>query len=217
MSSFPVSSILTDKEKVFTVRGSFMEADGPELFSLKMVHGVRTGLKDPTSILLSASAANNFYGDDNPVGKVLRIDNSTDLIVTGVYQDLPNNSSFKGELNFIAHLDVLVNRGGRSLGWFNNWLQVFVEVEDNVDIHQASAAIKDAKLKNVSGSEAGFKPELFIFPLPRWHLHSDFQNGINTGGRIDFVWLIWSYRCFYSFVGRHQFHESQYGKVAKAS
>jgi putative ABC transport system permease protein len=189
MSSFPVSSILTDKEKVFTVRGSFMEPDGPDLLSLKMVHGVRTGLQDPTSILLSSSVANNFFGEDNPVGKILRIDNSIDLKVAGVYQELPSNSSFRDELNFIAHLDVLVNRGGRSLGWFNNWLQVFVQVEDKVDIQQVSAAIKDAKLKNVSGSEAGFKPELFIFPLSRWHLHSDFQNGINVGGHIEVVWL----------------------------
>ncbi len=189
MSSFPVSSILADKKKTLTARGSFMEADGPELLSLKMLYGTRAGLQDPTSIFLSASVAKTFFGDVNPVGNVLKLDNGIDLKVTGVYQNIPDNSSFNGELFFIAPLEVLIKRGGRNLGWVNNWLQVFVQMAENVDMQKASDAIKDAKLKNVDKSEAGFKPKLFLFPLSKWHLYSDFKNGVNTGGRIEFVWL----------------------------
>jgi putative ABC transport system permease protein len=189
MSSFPINSILSDREKTLTAEGCFMEAEAPELLALKMLYGTRTGLQDPTSILLSSSVASRFFGDVDPVGKVLKIDNGIDLKVTGVYEDLPDNSSFKSELFFIAPLDVLVKRGGRNLGWVNNWLQVFVQVAEHVDMHKASDAIKTAKLKNIDKSEAGFKPELFLFPLSKWHLYSDFKNGVNTGGRIEFVWL----------------------------
>lgn len=196
MSSFPVNSILSDKEKVLTANGCFMEEKAPELLALKMLHGTRAGLQDPTSILLSASVAHTFFGDEDPVGKILKIDNGTDLKVTGVFENLPDNSSFRNELFFIAPLDVLVKRGGRSLGWVNNWLQVFVQVADRVDMHKASDAIKDAKMKNIDKSEAGFKPELFLLPLSRWHLHSDFKNGVNTGGRIEFVWLFGSIGAF---------------------
>lgn len=188
MSSFPINSILSDDEKTFTVRGSFMEKEAPELLSLEMLAGTRSALDDPTSILLSASVAKSFFGGEDAIGKILKIDNSVNLKVTGVYRDIPDNSSFRNELSFIAPLDVLVNRGGRNLGWVNNWLQVFVQVSENVNMQQASRAIKDAKIKNVDKSELGFKPELFLHPMSKWHLYSDFKNGVSTGGRIELVW-----------------------------
>jgi putative ABC transport system permease protein len=189
MSSFPASSILAHQEKTFSAVGSFMEADGPEVLSLQMIHGTRTALKDPSAILLSASVAKVFFGNENPVGKVLKLDNDVDLTITGVYRDIPKDSDFKDDFGFIAPLDVLVNRGGRSFGWSNNWLVVYVQVAEHVDMQQVSLAIKDAKIKNIPEGDKRFKPELFLHPMPKWHLHSDFKDGVNTGGRIDFVWL----------------------------
>jgi putative ABC transport system permease protein len=189
MSTFPDSYILAHQEKTFSAVGTFMEADGPELLSLQMLYGTRTGLKDPSSILLSASVSNTFFGADDPIGKVLKLDNDVDLKVTGVYQDIPDNSNFKGEFGFIAPLEIIVNRGGRNFGWGNNWLQVFVQVAENVDMQQASIAIKDAKIKNVDEDDKRFKPELFLHPMPKWYLYSGFKDGVNTGGRIEFVWL----------------------------
>jgi ABC-type antimicrobial peptide transport system permease subunit len=196
MSSFATSSILAKEQKIVTVTGCFMEEDGPELLSLQMVRGTRTGLKDPSSLLLSASAATIFFGADDPIGKVLKLDNSVDLKVTGVYQDIPDNSSFRGELGFIAPLEVLVNRGGRSFGWGNNWPQVFIQLAENVDMQQASVAIKNAKMKNVDEDDKRFKPELFLHPLFQWHLYSDFNDGVNVGGRIQLVWLFGSIGVF---------------------
>ncbi len=189
MSSFPASAILSENEKKITAVGCFMEGGAPELLSLDMVHGNRAGLQDPASILLSASVATSLFGDIDPVGKIIKLDNGLDLNVTGVFQDISDRSSFKGELAFIAHLEVLVNRGGRSLGWVNNWLQVFVQLAEQADVQQVSEVIKDVKMKNVDKSEAGFKPELFLHPMPAWYLYSEFKDGVSTGGRIDFVWL----------------------------
>jgi ABC-type antimicrobial peptide transport system permease subunit len=189
MSSFPASAILSHQEKAFSSTGCFMEADGPELLSLPMLHGARSGLKDRSAILLSATVAKAFFGDEDPVGEILRLDNDVDLQVSGVYQDIPDNSDFGGDFSFIAHLDVLVDRGGRSFGWSNNWLLVFVQLAEDADMQQVSIAIKDAKLKNVAEYDRRFKPELFLHPMAKWHLYSDFRNGVNTGGPIEFVWL----------------------------
>ncbi|TRX56307.1 FtsX-like permease family protein [Fulvivirga sp. M361] len=189
MSSFPVSSILSHDEKTFVATGDFMEPEAPELLSLEMLHGTRDGLQDPTSILLSSSTAKKFFGDNDPIGEMLKIDNITDLKITGVYKDLPENDSFKSELFFIAHLDVWIKRSNRYLGWGNNWLQVFVKIAENVNMEQASKAIRDAKIKNLGEQEfgAGFDPKLFLHPMGKWHLYSHFENGINIGGHIDLV------------------------------
>ncbi len=196
MSSFPASYILTQQETTFSHVGTFMEEDGPELLALDMLYGTRTALEDQSSLLLSATVANSFFGSEDPIGKTIRLDNDIDLKVGGVYKDVPANSDFKGELNFIAPLEVLVNRGGRSFGWGNNWLQVFVELADNVNMQQASVAIKDAKMKNVSDYDKRFNPQLFLHPMSQWHLYSDFKNGVSSGGRIEFVWLFGSIGVF---------------------
>jgi putative ABC transport system permease protein len=196
MCSFPGSSILKHDEKIFPATGCFMEKDGPEVLSLQMLHGTRRGLEDPSSILLSASVAKAFFGADDAIGKVLRVDDDIDLKVSGVYQDMPDNSSFKGEFGFVAPLDVLVNRGGRNFGWVNSWLQVFVQMAEKADMQQASLAIRDVKIKNVTEGDKRFNPQLFLHPLSRWHMYSNFENGVYAGGHIEYVWLFGSIGAF---------------------
>ncbi len=188
MSSFTQSPVLSVEEKTLTKTGYFMEAQAPELLSLNMLKGTRSALKEPNSILLSKSTAYALFGDKEPMGEVLKIDNQFDVKVTGVYEDLPYNSSFN-DLLFIAPLDLLVKSGNRNLGWINNWLEVYVQLADNVAIDKASAAIEDTKLRNVGQDLAKFKPDLFLHPMSKWRLYSGFENGVNTGGRIEFVWL----------------------------
>src|ERR1043165_6529383 len=54
---------------------------------------------------------------------------------------------------------------------------------------RVSAEIKDIKLKNADPEEAKFKPVIFLHPMSKWHLFSEFKNGVNTGGDITYVWL----------------------------
>lgn len=187
--SFPTSSIVSNGKEAFVMTGSFMESAAPELLSLQMLNGKRDGLKDPSSILLSASTANTLFGPEDPIGKIVELDDTVILKVTGVFQDIPDNSNFRDDLSFIAPLDIEMNRGNRYVGWSNSWLQVLVQTAENVDMQQASMAIRDAKLKNVKEYDKRFKPELFLHPLSQWRLHSDFADGVSTGGRIEFVWL----------------------------
>lgn len=189
MSTFPRRCVLADKDEKFMIRGAFMERDAPSVLALAMLSGSPFALSDPSSILVSQSTAQKFFGNESPIDKVLKMDDYVDLKVAGVYRDIPENSSFKGELDFIAPLEIIVRQGGRNLGWVNSWLNVYVQVADNVDMATASLAIKDIKMKYIEKDQAGFKPELFLHPMPRWHLYSGFENGVNSGGAIEYVVL----------------------------
>ncbi|MFM8913403.1 MAG: ABC transporter permease [Flammeovirgaceae bacterium] len=188
MSSFTQSSILSNADKALIKTGSFMESGAPEMLTLQMLKGERGALKNLNAILLSEATATALFGDQDPMGEMLKINDRHDVAVAGVYKDIPANSSFS-ELLFIAPLDLMVSEGNRNLGWINNWLEVYVVLEDGVDMATASLVIKDAKLKRVDASIAQFKPELFLFPLSRWRLYGSFENGINAGDRIILVWL----------------------------
>jgi putative ABC transport system permease protein len=202
MASWTGGHIISLGEKNLKETGNYMEPAITDMLSLKMLKGTRNGLNDPGSILLSQSVAKAFFGDADPINKTLKIDKKLNVKVTGVYEDLPANSSFS-DLTFIAPWQLLYNDQHYAT-FFNNpwgasWFQTFVQIADNADMNQVSAKIKNVKLdalKGLNNDDARFRPSLFLHPMSRWHLYSQFKNGINVGGRIQYVWLFGIIGCF---------------------
>lgn len=197
MSSWTGGHIFSIGDKNLKVSGNFMEPGITDMLSLKIIKGSRNGLNNRNSILLSQSAVKAIFGDADPMEKTIKIDHDDVLTVkvTGVYQDLPENSSF-GDLAFISPWQLLV-RDQHYDTRFNNpwgasWFQTFVQIADNADMNQVSVKISDIKMKDLErtkNSDARFKPVIFLHPMNNWHLYGDFKNGINTGGAIQYVWL----------------------------
>ena len=184
--------IISTGEKNISLSGEFMEASGPEMFTLNMIQGSWSGLIDPHSILLSQSAAILLFGNDNPLGKLLKIDSKMDVKVTGVYEDLPHNSHFHG-VKFFSPWDLMVisNEWVKYQGFKNNFLNIYVEVADHTTFEGASSRIKDAILNNIQDDKVyvSIKPQILLHPMEKWHLYADWKNGVNTGGLIEIVWL----------------------------
>jgi ABC-type antimicrobial peptide transport system permease subunit len=184
--------VLSVGERRFMIGGQFFGPTITEILSLKMIHGTRDGLKEPYSILLSKSVAKTFFANDNPVGKTITFGNKYDLKVTGVYEDLPYNSSFN-KLKVLLPWDlfIIMNPWMKKMDdpWGSNFTQCYVMVADNADMNKVSVKIKDVKFNKVSKEEQRYKAEVFLHPMSKWHLYSDFKKGVNTGGRIEFVWL----------------------------
>jgi putative ABC transport system permease protein len=192
MSSLNNQHIIKSGDKMVTQSGSFMEPSITEMLSLKMIEGERSALKDYNSVLLSSSSAKAIFGSADPMNQFLKIDNKYNVKVEGVYEDLPYNSSYR-DLSFIAPWQLYIDNNNWSEKatnpWRNNSFQALVQIADNADMQKVSEKIKDSKLKNVTPADAAFKPVVFLLPMSKWHLYSEFKNGINVGGRIQFVWL----------------------------
>jgi putative ABC transport system permease protein len=163
-----------------------------EMLTLKMIKGTRNGLVDPYSIVLSESLAKALFGNNEPLNKTLKIDNKVDVIVTGVYRDIPRNSDFN-ELSYIAPWDLyfVINPWMQywKENWNNNMLQTFALLAPAATIDKVAAKIKDVKLIHSDAEAKTFKPEIFLHPMSKWHLYNEFTNGVNTGGAIQYVWL----------------------------
>jgi len=186
--------ILSYGKTKFTRVGKFMEPEATRLLSLNMVQGDHDGLKDPSSILLSATVAKTIFGKADPLGKMMLIDNRLPVKVTGVYEDLPNASRFK-DVMFIAPWQLFVANDELAKTHKNSWgfemAEIFVQLADKVDMDKASASIRNSKLERVK-NDAGlsvYKPRILLHPMSRWHLFAEWKNGVNTGGSILFVRL----------------------------
>ncbi|MDO3628068.1 ABC transporter permease [Mucilaginibacter sp. BT774] len=191
MSTGVDKHILALGDKKLTQSGNFMEPQGPEMFSLKMLQGNRDALMDPSSLLLSASAAKAFFGNSDPLDKMLKMDNQVSLKVAGVYEDLPKNSSL-ADMAFIGAWDRFAadnKLNEMKEPWRPNFVTLYGQLADNADLATVSLKIKDEKLRHVNAFLAKKKPALFLHPMSKWHLYGEFKNGINTGGSIQYVWL----------------------------
>jgi len=192
-ASWNFTRILTHGEMKFAKQGYYFEPAVTEMLSLKMLKGTRDCLKDPYSIALSASVAQTYFGDTDPMGQTLRVENEVDVKVTGVYEDLPYNSTFR-TMGYILpwELYLITNKWIRKMddAWDSNFTQTFAQVADNADMEKVSAKIVNVKFNKLKNEDdKKYKPEVFLHPMSKWHLYSDFKNGKNIGGRIEFVWL----------------------------
>ncbi|WP_428654595.1 ABC transporter permease [Runella sp.] len=194
MATWQGDRILTYGETKITRPGNYMDAAIPKMLSLKMLKGTHEGLNELNSILLSESTAKALFGNVDPMGKLMKIDNRENVKVTGVYEDLPFNTEFR-ELNFIAPWKLYVStqkwvqRALDENQWDNNSFQLYAQIADNANMDKVSAKIKNAKLDKVSAEEKKFKAEIFLQPMSDWHLRSNWEEGIKTGGFIQYIWL----------------------------
>jgi ABC-type antimicrobial peptide transport system permease subunit len=191
-SSWPGGHLLSVGNKHISKAGIFFEPGAPDMLTLRMLKGTRAGLKDPYSIMLSASAAESVFGKEDPINKIIKLDRSFDVKVTGVYEDLPDNTSFRDlKIMMPWELWLIQNPWAKQMEepWGSNFSQTFVQIADNADMEKVSAKIKNAKLNNVSKEEAKYQWAVFLQPMRKWNLYNEFKNGVNTGGNIQYVWL----------------------------
>ena len=192
LSSWTESHFLSVGDKKITKDGNFFEPLAPDMLNLKMLKGNRDGLKETFSMLISASMAKALFGDADPMGKLIRMDDKLNAKVTGVYADLPRNSRF-GNMSFISpwklklYKDTWITKMNNN--WGSNAFQIYVQVADHSNMETVSRKIKDAKLRNVPKEDRRYNPQLFLQPMKNWHLYAEYKNGKNIGGRIQYVWL----------------------------
>lgn len=192
MANWGNTHILAYKGSKFSRLGMHVEPQFTRMFSLKMLKGVQDGLQEINSVMINESSAKSLFGDEDPIGKIVKIDNRSNLKVTGVFEDFAHNSDF-------ARLEILTswayymsqeswvkNSVDR---WGDNSFQCFVQLNEKADFDKVSAKIRNVVMNNRNKEDRHTKPVLFLHPINKWHLYSKFKNGVNVGGRIQFVWL----------------------------
>lgn len=175
-------------EKKLSQSGVWASPDFPEMLTLKMLHGKRDALKDPTAVIINHSLATALFGSADPMGKAIRMDNRTDLQVGGVYEDLPQSTAFYGTQLFlpwdraVSTIPWLKDEVSK---WDTHYWKLFVELNEDIDVEKASAKISSVVQQHVKTG----KETLLLHPMNKWHLYNEFKNGQVSGGRIRLVWL----------------------------
>jgi ABC-type antimicrobial peptide transport system permease subunit len=202
MSSWNFSRYLKYDNKSISQNGSFMQESALKIFGFKVIKGEENGLKEKNSIMLSQSTAKALFGETDPIGKIIKVNSEYDMMVTSVFEDIPENSTFN-ELQFIIPWKQYITTQewiqNAADSWGNNSFQMFVQIADNTSMKSVTEKILDSK-KKANADTAEFNPQIFLLPMKDWHLRSNFENGVQTGGRIETVWLFGIIGAFVLFL-----------------
>lgn len=187
--SYPTFNSLMTGDHKFNKNGRYVDPDFLEMFSFPFIKGdINTALKNPNSIILTASTAAALFGTADPIGKPVRLSNEYDMQVTAVIKDIPENSTLS--FDFLAPYEFALQhdefKRNNKTNWGNNFLMNMVELKEGVSMEAFSKKIgplnvlRDRTIKN---------QVLFLHPLTKWHLYNDFDNWVNVGGKITYIRL----------------------------
>ena len=180
-------------DKKISKFGHFVGEEAVDMFSLKILAGNKHPLHEPYSIVLTSETADILFGKENPVGKMVKLDNQTNLKVTAVVPKQPKNSSFTFDYLIPFQLQESIYswvKQYHKTNWGNNSWPLYVQVNSNADPALVNKKIKDVVINHFTDENTlkVIKPEVFLHPMWKWRLYSDFdEKGNNTGGFIKYV------------------------------
>jgi putative ABC transport system permease protein len=158
------------------------------MFEFPLLQGnAKQVLAEPYSIVITESTAKALFGNEDPMGKMVRLDNKDELKVTGILKDVPSNSSFQFDALLPWKLYLTIPWVKNNLdNWGNYSFQVYAELNDRSSKDAVEKKIGDLLKRH---GETDVPNQLFLHPLTDWRLHSDFENGKSAGGMIEYVQL----------------------------
>jgi putative ABC transport system permease protein len=157
-----------------------------EMFSWKFLKGnPSSAIKDPSSVVLTESAAKAFFGNADPINKILRVDNDYNLKVSAIIADPHGNSTF--QFDFIKPFDYSDENTKRNMNqWVNSSWMVYIQPQTGTSLTLLTKNINELKKQHDPNDNVS---TYFLFPMSKWRLYSDFKDGKNTGGMIEYVRL----------------------------
>jgi putative ABC transport system permease protein len=176
--------VLAQGDKVFTERGLLTDPAFFDLFNFPVTRGdARLALSAPGNIALSESLARKLFGGADPVGQPVRINNKDDFRVAGVFRDVPGHSTL--QFDWLASFRIFEQNNPWATRWSTNGLRTYVRLRPGAD----SAAV-NARLRHfIAGKEPEAAARPFLFASGDWRLRSKFTDGLQDGGRIQYVRL----------------------------
>lgn len=173
--------------KTIYEQGAYADSSFLNMFDLQFLKGNATHAFDQLySVVISDKMAEKFFNTTDVVGKTLKVNNSQDYVITGVFKKLPENVSVG--FDWLIPFRVYANTQAWLQSWGNNGITTYVEIQPNANIAAINKQLYNyISLKSGDHSEGVAK--MSIYPMSRWRLYDQFKDGKEVQGRIKFVHL----------------------------
>jgi putative ABC transport system permease protein len=171
---------------------SFASEEFFRMFSIQLIEGVDSlVLKEPFKIVLSQRLARKYFGNENPIGKILKANGKTDYQVTGVFEDLPNNTHMKIDaLMSFESLKKLWNDPIESWQW--DGFMTYIELNDKTDYKAFESKLPAFVQKREGEKLKQFNANMVFHlqPLASIHLDSNFMYEFQPNGNRESTYFL---------------------------
>ena len=183
--------IVKHQDKVFYETGvRFVDRDFLSIFSFKLIKGEEeTALTRANSIVLTVDLAAKYFPDENPMGQILTLDNDTDVVITGVTENVPDNSSIQYDfLVSMATAPALYD-------WMEDWginnqasFLLLSEGSDPVNLEAKLSGFINKYYPDTNDAPKSF----FLFSLLDFFLRSEGIDNYWNSGQISYIsiWIV---------------------------
>jgi ABC-type antimicrobial peptide transport system permease subunit len=191
--------LTTFGDKKLIANTVFVDPGFFNMFSFPLVKGLNNIRFDsPKGLVLTESYAKALFGDEEPIGKSVKIDSVNQVTVQAVLKDLPSNSSFKFDILLpFAYAKTI---GYVDDNWGNNSISTYILLKKGSSLSDFNTKIRTYSrdhintVNRVEGNQsAKYTGEIFAFPFKDSFLYNSGKGGNYTSGRIDivrlFVWI----------------------------
>jgi putative ABC transport system permease protein len=185
-TSYTASGLITYKDNSFKKEGLFADQDFFSLFSYKFISGsAASALANPNSIVITRNLAVTLFGNADPINKTIKRNDSTELMVSGVIENVPENSTLQFDYVLPWKLAEHETPFIKTAGWTSNFCLTFVQLKGTASFKEADVMVRQLINKN----QSDYKAEAMLFPFSKSHLYDRFENGRSVGGLIEQIHL----------------------------
>ncbi|UCE42101.1 MAG: ABC transporter permease [Candidatus Aminicenantes bacterium] len=175
-----------EEKQIYEDRVIYADPEFFDVFPFPLLEGDPSHLLDsPQSMVITASMAEKYFGDEDPIGKALQVNKQQNVMVTGVMEDVPVDSHY--------HFDFVISflaRNEQNFGlWLNLWtgfttLYTYAVLPEDINIEDFQARIEDIITRH-SGKRPDVERKTFLQPLKSIYLHSHLEDEIETNNFVS--------------------------------
>jgi ABC-type antimicrobial peptide transport system permease subunit len=130
---------------------AFCDPEFLSIFTFPLKSGkADASLSDPSAILITDKVANKYFGNQDPIGKILQVENHSEFVVSGVLENLPSNSHL--QFDFLVRFENIENFGSSISGWRSFYLDTYVLLSENTDYKALNPKIRNVIDEHTDGS-----------------------------------------------------------------
>jgi putative ABC transport system permease protein len=171
-------SLFSYGEKRLITKGSIVDPAFLKVFSFPLIEGSsETVLKDVFSLVITEELAKKIFGNENPMGKTLKVDNEDNFTITGILKDIPANTRFQTE--YLMSWEYMKYKKQENSLWASNSTMTYALLKPNATLASITPKLKDLRRQYEKDNKTD---DFFLYPMSRWRLHSQFVNGVEDGG-----------------------------------
>ncbi|GAB3816069.1 hypothetical protein GCM10028895_10890 [Pontibacter rugosus] len=187
-SDIPDKFILSDKGRHISASGQFVSKDFFNVFSYKLTQGNESQvLANKNAVVISESLAQKLFGTtDDVIGKTIVwqiLHFNKPVTVTGVFKDVPSNSS--DQFDFVLSFEDFKDMLGSGLHWDNHNAKTYLILRAGTDAEQLNRKVQGFIKSMLPTSNVS----IFVRPYADKYLYGNYENGLQAGGRIEYVKL----------------------------